>query len=99
MKLNKKQINIMNKPFPITSVCRADLLEEIKNHYSPPTGRIRQHDISDDEAKKVALKITDDQMILLAEKMANAYCDSDFWIELEVLVPDILEGLDKNIKK
>lgn len=80
MELTKKESEIMHKPFPITSVCREDLIREIELKECPNY-----------EAIEIALKITDDEMVELADKMADAYLDSDFWTELKVLVPEILD--------
>ena len=59
------------KPFPITSVCRADLCESI-----PP------EDIA---------QLDDNDMTWLARKMANAYTETEFWVEIEVLTQVLLQ--------
>lgn len=33
--------------------------------------------------------VDDSTMIELASKMADAYCDQDFWIDLEILADDL----------
>jgi hypothetical protein len=60
-----------NKPFDITSVCRADL-----------------QDICTEE--EIA-KLDDGHMAHIAGKMADAYCDQGFWIDLEIIARDVLE--------
>ncbi|PIR50292.1 hypothetical protein COU79_00200 [Candidatus Peregrinibacteria bacterium CG10_big_fil_rev_8_21_14_0_10_54_7] len=60
------------KPFPITSVCRADLVETVKL------------------TEKETLKICDGDMEEIAEKMAEAYCDSGFWIDLPIIAEHVL---------
>lgn len=66
----KQKIEILNKPFSITSVCRADLLDMFE--------------------EKDVLKIDDHDMEYLASKMADAYCDNGFWIDLEIIAEDRL---------
>jgi hypothetical protein len=59
-------------PYPITSVCRADLAQVIDPH--------------------VVARFTDDDMLTLADKMADAYTDSGlFWTSLEIIAENILE--------
>jgi hypothetical protein len=58
----------LNKSFPISQVCRIDLLSE------------------DVGIKPSQLKMYDDSdMKRIAEKMADAYSDSDYWIALEII--------------
>jgi DNA-directed RNA polymerase specialized sigma54-like protein len=41
---------------------------------------------------QVAIQFTDDDMLTLADKMADAYTDSGlFWISLEIIAENILE--------
>jgi hypothetical protein len=42
-------------------------------------------------------KVDDDTMKELASKMANAYCDDGFWIDLEILADGL--KIKKNNKK
>ena len=60
----------LKRPFPITSVCRLDLLDTVT-----PEGIGRLDDAA---------------MGLLAEKMAEAYTDSVFWIDLKITSEDLL---------
>jgi hypothetical protein len=63
----------MEKPFPITSVARADLLNSF-----------RPQDL---------VKFDDVGMERLASKMADAYTGNEvFWIDLQILGENILEG-------
>ena len=59
--------------FPITSVCRADLVQALH--------------ISEEEA----LKIDDADMREIAEKLADAYCDDGFWIDLPIIAEHVLD--------
>ena len=61
----------MNKAFNITSICRADLLE----NYT-------QEQIE---------KIDDGDMERIASKMADAYCDNGFWIDLPIIVDHVMD--------
>jgi hypothetical protein len=63
--------NDMNKPFEITSICRADL----KEYYA-------QKDIE---------SLTDSDMIWIAGKMADDYCNQLFWTSLRFFVDELLE--------
>lgn len=66
----------LEKPFPITSVCRADL----KAFFSEE--QIAQLDDSDMEE--------------IANKMADAYCEIVFWIDLEIIAEYVLEDKAKD---
>lgn len=58
------------QPFPITSVCRADVMDALP-------------------AESVG-RLTDEDMVELAEKMAEAYTNSVFWIDLGIIAEAIL---------
>jgi hypothetical protein len=58
------------KPFPITSVCRADLADRFT-------------------AAQIA-RFDEGEMLYLARKMADAYCDSCFWQDMEIIAEHIL---------
>lgn len=58
------------KAFPITSVCRADMLE-----------RFTQEQID---------TLDDADMEYIASKMADAYCDQNFWEDLKILTIHVL---------
>ena len=60
------------KAFPITSVCRDDL-------------------ISAGYSEKQVASLDDGDMARIAEKMADAYCDSGFWIDLPIITDYVLE--------
>jgi hypothetical protein len=62
---------ILSKPFNITSVCRADLLEIL--------------------TEEQAVKVSDSDMERIASKMANAYCDNSFWIDLGIIAADVIK--------
>jgi hypothetical protein len=44
----------------------------------------------------IADKVSDDVMVELASKMANAYCDMVFWEDLKILAEYL--GIKKSIK-
>ena len=59
--------------YPITSVCKADLLHA-------------------GFTKKQINSLDDADMAQIASKMADAYCDNGFWIDLPIIVEYILEN-------
>ena len=61
-------VDCWNEPFPITSVCRADMADL----FTPQ-------------------QIASIDMAQLASKMADAYCDQVFWIDLKILAEDAIE--------
>lgn len=71
--LTPEQAEKFYQPFPITSVCRADLVEGFK--------------ISEMEA----LNVSDDEMQEIARKLADAYCDNGFWIDLPIIAEYVLK--------
>ena len=72
----KQEINKLNKPFKITSVCRLDMVEVYTKQGVPET-----------EANDKVLNYTNDEMEAIARQMADAYCETNgFWDSLEVLV-------------
>jgi len=73
MTKEKKQ-ELLNKMFPITAVCREDLIEA-------------------GYEKKDILKLTDDNMNMVASKLADGMMD-DFWIVLKYIAEERL-GLKK----
>ena len=70
----KEKEELLNKMFPITALCRTDLIE----------AGYRKRDV---------LKLTDDQMDMVASKLANGMMD-DFWIVLKYIAEERL-GLKK----
>jgi len=64
-------MDCLNKPFEITSICRADIIGE----------GIKSGEFLDDGDMKK-----------LANKMADSYCDSTFWIDMPIIVKHILEN-------
>ena len=62
----------LQRPFPITSVCRLDLFDTVT-----------PEDIG---------RLDDAAMGRLAERMAEAYTDSVFWIDLKVIAEGLLSG-------
>jgi hypothetical protein len=72
--------NSLLKEFHITSISRADvaqMLMEVKG-------------VEKNEAETVALQMTDDEMMQLANKMANAYITNSFWIDLEIIYEEMV---------
>lgn len=58
------------KNFPITGVCRSDLISA-----GLPTDKVA--------------RIDDGDMAEIASKMADAYCEQDFWIDLPIIVEHV----------
>ena len=52
---------------------------------------ICRQDIADKFGEKVALSLSDSEMGYIADKMAGAYCDSGFWIDMDIFVQSILD--------
>ena len=72
----KREINKLNKPFKITSVCRLDMVEIYSGQ-----------GFSESESNDKVLNYTNDEMEAIARQMADAYCETNgFWDSLEVLV-------------
>ena len=70
----KEKQELLDKMFPITSICRADLIH----------ARYKKQDV---------LKLTDDQMNMVASKLSDGMMD-DFWIVLKYIAEEKL-GLKK----
>lgn len=67
----------LNQPFHITTVARADLIGQLIN------GKyLTEEDV---------LKIDDADMERLGSKMADAYVENVFWIDLPIVAEFILE--------
>ncbi len=78
--LTKEETEKLYKAFPITSVCRADLL-------------------SDGYSEEQVARLDDSAMARLAGKMADAYCDGQFWEDLGILADYALEDEEKEAKE
>lgn len=72
-----ERIRKMEKPFPITSVCRDDVI-------GVEFGKGRKW-------KKIAESLTDSEMEWIARKMADDYCNQLFWDSLRVMVEAVVE--------
>jgi hypothetical protein len=59
-----------NKPFPVTSICRGDMVDFVS---SPD----------------VLGSLDDAEMMRIADKMADAYCDNGFWDDLQTIVEGV----------
>ena len=59
--------------FPVTSVCKGDLRETFKGNK---------------KALKRIDKMTKGDMKYLASKMADAYCNDGYWIDLKTIFED-----------
>lgn len=79
---NYKRGTGINKAFEITSVCKADILGLEKCD--------KEGNIKPLFNKTDILKLTESDMKHIASKMADAYCDSGFWIDLEIIVNYVL---------
>jgi len=79
---NYKRGTGINKEFEITSVCKADILGLEKCD--------KEGNIKPMFNKTDILKFTESDMEHIASKMADAYCDNGFWIDLEIIVDNVL---------
>ncbi len=73
--MDRRQAERFYQDFPITSVCRADLVQVL--HFS----------------EEEVLTIDDGDMQEIANKLADAYCDNGFWIDLPIIAEYVL-GLE-----
>ena len=74
-------INLLSRVgdgFIITTVNREDILQSIENEDI----KMKASDVK---------KIDDADMIEIAEKMADAYCDNCFWIDLPIIVESVIK--------
>ncbi|MCA6368265.1 MAG: hypothetical protein IM631_12170 [Cytophagales bacterium] len=73
----------INKPFVISTVCKADLLgleRELANNKVVPV--FKKSDIN---------RLTEADMERLASKLANDYCEQLYWSSLEIIAEYIIE--------
>lgn len=81
----RKDVGIY-KPFKITSVCKADILGlETQDEEGNIIPKFKESDI---------MKLNSSDMKEIASKMADAYTENGFWIDLEIITENIL-----NLKK
>jgi len=73
------KISKWDKPFPINSVCRMDILQAFAGKQ-----------LNQDTIKKSVGKITDAEMKLIARKLAVDYCDQLFWESLYNISMDLV---------
>ncbi len=78
--------NKMSEGFHITSVCRNDIVQVIEDNFD-----------DDDELKKIMLikgveNITDGQMMAMASKLSDDFCECCFWDNLEYEFRKIVGG-------
>lgn len=59
------------------------------------TGVCRADLISQGFTEAEVMKVADINMAHLANKMADAYCENSYWIDLDILAEDVL-GLHKS---
>lgn len=73
-----KQQDKLGQPFPITSICREDLIGQTIH--------------GKEFTEKDVIKIDDNDMEQIAEDMADAYTGNDtFWINLQIIAENILK--------
>ena len=65
----------MSEGFPITSICRNDIIQMIEDR--------KGDDLKDIFLYREARKITDHEMRWLASKLADGFCNCCFWDILE----------------
>ena len=70
----------IDKPFNITSVCKADILSLIQD------GRTNSF------TEKDVLKLTESDMRRIASKLADDYCEQSFWTSLEIITEYVLNS-------
>lgn len=83
---DNKEDELYNKFYPITSICKADILFAL--------------DIADEEDENLTqeqknivervAKISDSDMKWIASKMADAYCSDGYWIDLKIITKQLL---------
>jgi hypothetical protein len=86
--MNKKEIKeeeiaiALDQSFPICAVCRMDVVYALTSKT-----------VTEEQATKKALKITDSEMEHLASKMADAFGDTGVYhTALEIWLEEILDG-------
>jgi len=62
--------------FPVTYVSREDITDKI---------------ISGTKIPEQGIEITDSEMERIADKMGDAYCEHNYWIDLEIIAENVLE--------
>jgi len=83
----KKKASGLDKPFVITSVCKADILSLQKQD--------KNGNVISKFKKSHITKLTESDMKQIASKLADAYCDNGFWIDLDIIVEYYLEQKKK----
>lgn len=74
-----------NRAFKITSVERGDITQVLVDD---------GYDI--ETAEKIALYIPEHEMDSIASKLADAYCDNSFWIDLEIIADEAISDTIKS---
>lgn len=74
----------MEKPFPITSVTREDVISALTG-----TEDANGVERTEDDAEKIASALSDRDMEILASRMADDYIDQLYWEQIRILVPYI----------
>lgn len=78
----RKEVGI-NKPFKITSVCKADILGlETQDEEGNVIPKFKKNDI---------MKLNSSDMKKIASKLADDYCNQLFWGSLEIITEYILD--------
>ncbi len=78
-RLTKEEYEL-TRAFPITSVCKVDIMS---------TGKFTREEV---------LKLDDADMERLANGMAEAYLNVGFWIDLPLIIDDIMKDIRKEEK-
>lgn len=58
-----------------------------------PITSVCREDLKEHFTKEEIEKFDDGDMEHLASKMADAYCDSGFWVDIEIIARHILDGM------
>lgn len=80
--IRRKSVGV-DKPFQITSVCKADIISLIQD------GKINSF------TEKDVLKLTELDMKRIASKLADDYCEQLFWTSLEIISDYIINDKRK----
>ncbi len=78
--MTENNANTLYKPFKITSISRADIVQMLTDK-----GMDR------DECIEKALSFSDLEMMEIAGKMADAYVENSFWGDLEIISEDTID--------
>ncbi len=87
-KYTRRKGSGIDKPFQITTVCKADILglEKFDEGTANAVPMFKASDVK---------RLTEADMERIASKLANDYCEQLFWTSLEIIVEYYLERKNK----